>query len=83
MADQDNMGITGDVVIGRCSACLFWKRILDPTNVQKVEGQCRRYPPTFVSAPGQGILMVRPNLDQNDVCGEFRPGVQIEGAGPN
>lgn len=58
----------------RCKGCRYFV----PTHAPGT-GDCHRFPPTVMVMPDDGTgytVQVRPNMRDEDWCGEFRPGKQ-------
>lgn len=60
----------------KCRQCVFFKKVVDLSNVASATGVCYRYPPKPFPIPQQGgqigILPARPTIDGDDFCGEFK-----------
>lgn len=60
----------------KCSQCVFFKKVVDLSNVASTTGMCYRYPPKPFPIPQQGggigVIAARPSTDANEFCGEFK-----------
>lgn len=61
-----------------CSICIFKQEAKDPNQIGKVINICSRYPPVPYPVPVGGnqmaIMNVRPQVQPQDICGEFNDG---------
>lgn len=55
-----------------CATCGYFIRQHTDKAMQADYGDCRRYPPTIVNDPDDGMASVWPIVELADACGEWR-----------
>lgn len=57
-----------------CKVCKYFNRVIDKNEITKIQGACRRFPPTGYPIPhpqGVAVMTIYPTVTDKDVCGEF------------